>query len=128
MCRAGYKTTSSELAQGMAFCRAPKIRSASRAAAPAISRAALISARRRFPGAFRWAAIPSTHRSKCLIFRGALGEIRTPDPRNRNPMLYPAELRAHWQRRTAPALSQVGLAHDRHAEVFAFGSEFFNTR
>jgi hypothetical protein len=24
---------------------------------------------------------------------GALGEIRTPDPRNRNPMLYPAELR-----------------------------------
>src|SRR5207248_3275888 len=25
---------------------------------------------------------------------GALGEIRTPDPRNRNPMLYPAELRA----------------------------------
>ena len=26
--------------------------------------------------------------------RGALGEIRTPDPRNRNPMLYPAELRA----------------------------------
>jgi hypothetical protein len=28
---------------------------------------------------------------------GALGEIRTPDPRNRNPMLYPAELRAHQQ-------------------------------
>ena len=26
---------------------------------------------------------------------GALGEIRTPGPRNRNPMLYPAELRAH---------------------------------
>ena len=25
---------------------------------------------------------------------GALREIRTPDPRNRNPMLYPAELRA----------------------------------
>src|SRR3954454_23204922 len=25
---------------------------------------------------------------------GALGEIRTPDPRNRNPKLYPAELRA----------------------------------
>ena len=25
---------------------------------------------------------------------GALGEIRTPGPRNRNPMLYPAELRA----------------------------------
>jgi hypothetical protein len=24
---------------------------------------------------------------------GALGAIRTPDPRNRNPMLYPAELR-----------------------------------
>jgi hypothetical protein len=30
-----------------------------------------------------------------LILLGALGEIRTPDPRNRNPMLYPAELRAH---------------------------------
>src|SRR5450631_3004200 len=27
-------------------------------------------------------------------FAGALGEIRTPGPRNRNPMLYPAELRA----------------------------------
>ena len=26
---------------------------------------------------------------------GALGAIRTPDPRNRNPMLYPAELRVH---------------------------------
>jgi hypothetical protein len=25
---------------------------------------------------------------------GALGEIRTPDPRIRSPMLYPAELRA----------------------------------
>ena len=29
---------------------------------------------------------------------GALGEIRTPDPRNRNPMLYPAELRARTAR------------------------------
>ena len=29
-----------------------------------------------------------------LMLDGALGEIRTPDPRNRNPMLYPAELRA----------------------------------
>jgi AraC-like DNA-binding protein len=28
------------------------------------------------------------------LTNGALGEIRTPDPRNRNPMLYPAELRA----------------------------------
>jgi hypothetical protein len=28
-------------------------------------------------------------------FAGALGEIRTPDPRIRSPMLYPAELRAH---------------------------------
>jgi hypothetical protein len=27
---------------------------------------------------------------------GALGEIRTPDPRIRSPMLYPAELRAHF--------------------------------
>lgn len=30
---------------------------------------------------------------------GALGEIRTPDPRNRNPMLYPAELRVLESRR-----------------------------
>src|SRR6266516_6062912 len=30
---------------------------------------------------------------------GALGEIRTPDPRIRSPMLYPAELRARaWAR------------------------------
>src|SRR5216683_2724254 len=29
------------------------------------------------------------------ISAGALGEIRTPDPRIRSPMLYPAELRAH---------------------------------
>jgi hypothetical protein len=40
----------------------------------------------------------------CWTF-GALGEIRTPDPRNRNPMLYPAELRAHkafqWVRSSA---------------------------
>jgi hypothetical protein len=28
------------------------------------------------------------------VFGGALGRIRTSDPRNRNPMLYPAELRA----------------------------------
>jgi hypothetical protein len=33
------------------------------------------------------------NRSKLLILLGALGEIRTPGPRNRNPMLYPAELR-----------------------------------
>lgn len=26
---------------------------------------------------------------------GALEGIRTPDPRNRNPVLYPAELRTH---------------------------------
>src|SRR6185312_8614363 len=37
---------------------------------------------------------------------GALGEIRTPDPRNRNPMLYPAELRA----RSAPGLAHVPTA------------------
>src|ERR1700722_375284 len=67
-------------------------------------------------------------RRPALDRNGALGEIRTPDPRNRNPMLYPAELRAPWssQPRTAPALSQGGRA--RHAEVFAFGREFFNTR
>src|ERR1700738_5113309 len=30
----------------------------------------------------------------CCSVSGALGEIRTPDPRIRSPMLYPAELRA----------------------------------
>ena len=30
-----------------------------------------------------------------LPCNGAPGEIRTPDPRLRRPMLYPAELRAH---------------------------------
>jgi Molybdopterin-binding domain of aldehyde dehydrogenase len=33
-------------------------------------------------------------RALALSDFGALGEIRTPGPRNRNPMLYPAELRA----------------------------------
>ena len=32
--------------------------------------------------------------SKALGFRGALGGTRTCDPRIRNPVLYPAELRA----------------------------------
>jgi hypothetical protein len=40
-----------------------------------------------FPDALCWEAEPSTYCSKCLISFGALGEIRTPDPRNRNPML-----------------------------------------
>ena len=43
---------------------------------------------------------------------GALGEIRTPDPRIRSPMLYPAELRARLCCRrnvsTAP-ITRVGL-------------------
>src|ERR1700688_1567536 len=43
---------------------------------------------------------------------GALGEIRTPDPRIRSPMLYPAELRARpscgRNISTAP-ISRVGL-------------------
>src|SRR2546430_17492795 len=38
-----------------------------------------------------WPAPPAP---PALNANGALGEIRTPDPRNRNPMLYPAELRA----------------------------------
>src|ERR1700722_6931317 len=38
-------------------------------------------------------ALPEGPRTFICKF-GALGEIRTPDPRNRNPMLYPAELRA----------------------------------
>ena len=60
----------------------------------------------------------------CPFYRsGALGEIRTPDPRNRNPMLYPAELRAHWSTPT------VGLAkRSARPPVFAFGCEFFNSR
>jgi hypothetical protein len=38
---------------------------------------------------------------------GALGEIRTPDPRIRSPMLYPAELRARaWVR--LPDLAKQG--------------------
>src|ERR1700755_135757 len=47
---------------------------------------------------------------------GALGEIRTPDPRNRNPMLYPAELRAHqsFQRLTVHARTPCPVA-SRHA-------------
>jgi hypothetical protein len=49
---------------------------------------------RPFPGRFFWEAIRLFGLAKCLILLGALGEIRTPDPRNRNPMLYPAELRA----------------------------------
>src|SRR5437868_8058618 len=41
---------------------------------------------------------------------GALGEIRTPDPRNRNPMLYPAELRAPAEARyqTWPDRASIG--------------------
>src|SRR6202158_5034648 len=42
---------------------------------------------------------------------GALGEIRTPDPRIRSPMLYPAELRARasfrWVSRTPNFLGIV---------------------
>src|SRR6201999_2844603 len=43
---------------------------------------------------------------RCAVLdrSGALGEIRTPDPRNRNPMLYPAELRA----RGAPDIRDAG--------------------
>jgi hypothetical protein len=44
---------------------------------------------------------------------GALGEIRTPDPRIRSPMLYPAELRALGLSvirlaRTEPAVADAG--------------------
>src|SRR5258708_33232163 len=42
---------------------------------------------------------------------GALGEIRTPDPRIRSPVLYPAELRAHesfqWLSRVPKFLGTV---------------------
>lgn len=44
-----------------------------------------------------------------VLYRsGALGRIRTSDPRNRNPMLYPAELRAPW-----PGLGRNREAPDR---------------
>gem|GEM_PF-5555684 len=40
--------------------------------------------------------MPGTSKAQFYIFakNGAPGEIRTPDPRNRSPVLYPAELRA----------------------------------
>jgi hypothetical protein len=37
---------------------------------------------------------------------GALGEIRTPDPRIRSPMLYPAELRAQFRTHRISELSE----------------------
>src|ERR1700710_1464174 len=43
----------------------------------------------------------------CVVQGGALGEIRTPDPRIRSPMLYPAELRAHAKARL-PDLAGLG--------------------
>jgi hypothetical protein len=46
------------------------------------------------------------NRSKLLILLGALGEIRTPGPRNRNPMLYPAELRARARGRLSDLARQ----------------------
>jgi site-specific DNA recombinase len=40
-----------------------------------------------------------------VLYRsGALGEIRTPDPRIRSPMLYPAELRAQGVSKLQPGL------------------------
>src|SRR3954464_1368245 len=47
---------------------------------------------------------PKDSREQGWTKGGALGRIRTSDPRNRNPMLYPAELRAQesfkWRERT----------------------------
>ena len=60
-----------------------------------------------------------------LYQSGALGEIRTPDPRNRNPMLYPAELRARWSFAMPAWLAGQGGRRDN--EVFAFDGELFNT-
>src|SRR5437667_7157744 len=54
---------------------------------------------------------------------GALGEIRTPDPRNRNPMLYPAELRARAGRNSRdrgtvlPQTSETGMPAAVLAEI-----------
>lgn len=43
----------------------------------------------------RYSPAENVCRDLAALTAGALGEIRTPGPRNRNPMLYPAELRAH---------------------------------
>jgi hypothetical protein len=44
----------------------------------------------RFPDTIFWEADVFRFRRKCLILFGALGEIRTPDPRNRNPIVNPS--------------------------------------
>ena len=47
------------------------------------------------PAAASFATVTGTATLTCAMV-GALGEIRTPDPRIRSPMLYPAELRAQF--------------------------------
>src|SRR5712664_612884 len=60
-----------------------------------------------FPIRFSGKHLGDESRPKLLILLGALGEIRTPDPRIRSPMLYPAELRARaWAR--LPDLARQG--------------------
>ena len=76
-------------------------------------------------------------RNPCVRYgpyrNGALGEIRTPDPRNRNPMLYPAELRApkYFERVGTPTsrlLVGSGCSScepTRQADQFAFSGLLF---
>ena len=49
-------------------------------------------------GAQKNFAMKSMH---LVVMNGALGRIRTPRPRNRNPMLYPAELRVQRRHHSA---------------------------
>src|SRR5882672_2952352 len=60
-----------------------------------------------FPIRFSGKHLGDESRPKLLILLGALGEIRTPDPRIRSPMLYPAELRARARARL-PDLARQG--------------------
>ena len=53
-----------------------------------------VGSRRRFWALHFWRGGALGARQQAWMVNGAPGEIRTPDPRIRSPMLYPAELRA----------------------------------
>lgn len=56
---------------------------------------------------------------ECAVAKnGALGRIRTSDPRNRNPMLYPAELRARGR---AGRAARRGLSNTSLSQVLTRG-------
>jgi hypothetical protein len=61
---------------------------------------------------------------------GALGEIRTPDPRIRSPMLYPAELRAlslrTLARQNRKASPGIAVAEDFYRGFFNALGAFWN--